>query len=134
MGDNPGCVARGLEALRLLGVDIPPGILENPEIVPTYEDGLVKAIEGMTAKRGLTETFSSLPVLKDETVLAAHKVLIEIIASLSFAAPHLLHTIPLIGCNLVLKYGTSSQTAFHVCLWELRLIADGNACLRLLEF
>jgi hypothetical protein len=115
MGKNMECVTRGLEALSLIGLELPP-ILDNPEMVPSYESLLFQEFMEATGEHGIVETFSKLPILRDKMVLAIHAVLVEMTAPLAWAAPHLLHTIPFVGVSMTIKHGKCVESAFHVYL------------------
>jgi hypothetical protein len=115
MGENMDCVKRGLEALSLIGMELPP-LLDNPEIVPSYQSSLFQEFMEATGEYGIIETFSKLPILQDKILLAIHAVLVEITAPLARAAPHLLHAIPFVGASLTFKHGKCVESAFHVDL------------------
>jgi hypothetical protein len=89
-------------------------LLNDPTAVPAYEkellDGIIMAAETI----GISESFKRLPVLKDEFLLAAHSLLLELIAPSAWAAPHLLHTLPLIGVLLTFQHGKCVQSSVHV--------------------
>jgi hypothetical protein len=89
-------------------------MLDNPDLVPAYETELLEGIGEVTKEHGLAKTFSMLPILQDRTLLGVHSVLIEMTASLAWAAPHLLHTIPLLGSSLTFKRGKCAHSAFYV--------------------
>lgn len=123
-GDNIACVARGIGALTSMAeLDLPP-ILDSPEICPPYEMELWNEILDACREHGFVKTFEALPSLKDNFLLTAHSLLVEIVAPLAWCAPHLLQTIPLVGIVLTLKYGICVQTAFHVLLSLSFLIAS----------
>jgi hypothetical protein len=115
MGKNMECVKRGLEALSLIGLQLPP-VLDNPEIGASYQSSLFQEFMEATGEHGIVETFSRLPILQDKFLLAIHAVLVEITAPLAWAAPHLLHTIPFVGVSLTFKHGKCVESAFHVYL------------------
>jgi hypothetical protein len=89
-------------------------VLDNPHLVPAYETELLEEIGEVTKEHGLAKTFSMLPILQDQILLGIHSILIEMTASLAWAAPHLLHTIPLLGSYLTFKRGKCVHSTFHV--------------------
>jgi hypothetical protein len=113
-GENMQCVARGIGALTSMGeLDLPP-ILDNPEMIPSYEMNLWNEILYNCRQLGFAKTFATLPPLNDNFILAVQSLLVEITAPLAWCAPQLLQTVPLVGIVLTLKYGICVQTAFHV--------------------
>jgi len=120
-GENAQCVSRGMEALTSMGhLSLPP-ILENPELVASYEMDLWNQILDACREHGFAKYFATLPVLKDDYLLAINSVLVEITAPAAYAAPHLVHTMPLVGISLAFQYGNCLQTAFHVLTSSLLL-------------
>jgi len=112
-GDNMECVTRGLAALSLLE----PGLLsmlETPGNTAAYDSELLESIVEVSGELGIQKTFEKLEILQDKFLLAAHDLLTELIAPLAYAAPHLLHTLPLIGVLLTFKHGKCVQASFHV--------------------
>jgi hypothetical protein len=112
MGKPLECVTRGLEVLSVLEERL-SSLLEGPADV-SYESELWEEIVDATKQLGIVESFKRLPVLQDEFLLAAHSLIIEILAPLAFAAPRLFHTLPLFGVLLTFKYGKCIQSAVHV--------------------
>jgi hypothetical protein len=115
MGKAHECVARGLQALSIFEPRL-PSLKDNPTNVPAFESEVLSRILEMTKDLGLAESYRKLPVLRDNFLLAAHSLLCEMIAPLAWAAPHLLHTIPLIAVSLTLQHGKCVQASFHVPL------------------
>jgi hypothetical protein len=115
MGKNLECVTRGLEALSVFEPRL-SSFLNNPAQIPEYETELLKDIVRATRTFGFVETFKRLPILDDKFLLAAHLLLIEMIAPLAWAAPQLLHTLPLVGVLLTFKHGKNVQAVMHVHL------------------
>lgn len=113
MGKNMEAVTRGLEALTLIGMDLPP-LLDEPDMVPSYEDVLFQEFMEATGEHGIVETFARLPILEDKFVQAAHAIIVEMAAPLAWTAPYLLHTIPFVGVSLMFKHGRCVESAFHV--------------------
>ena len=113
MGKSPECIARGLEALSFFKPRL-SALLTDPVAAYAYESELLQDIVGRTKEVGIIVSFKRLPVLQDKFLLAAHSLLVEMIAPLAFAAPHLIHTLPLIGVLLSLKHGKCIQSAVHV--------------------
>ena len=113
MGKNLECATRGLEALDLFGMDLPP-LLNNPDNALLLESQLLEEIAESTKALGMTKSFAALPVLQDAFLLALHSVLLEMTASLAWAATYLLHTIPLVGVSLTFKHGKCVHSVFHV--------------------
>jgi hypothetical protein len=113
MGRGMECVTRGLEALSLFEPRL-PGFVSNPIGVASYESELLKSIIEITKDSGIAESFGKLPALIDKFLLAAHSLIIEMIAPLAWGAPHLLNTLPLLGVLLTFKHGKCIQSAFHV--------------------
>lgn len=106
------CVTRGLEALSVFEERL-SSLLENPADV-SYETELLEGIVEATKPLGIVESFKRLPVVQDEYLLAAHSLIIEILVSSAFAAPYILHTLPLLGVLLTFKHGKCIQSAVHV--------------------
>jgi len=115
MGKNMECLTRGLEALSVFEPRL-SSFLNNPAEIPDYETELLKDIVRATRTFGFVETFKRLPILDDKFLLAAHSLLIEMIAPLAWAAPQLLHTLPLVGVLLTFKHGKNVEAAVHVKL------------------
>ena len=113
MGKSPECVARGLEALSFFKPQL-SALLTDPVATNAYENELLESILGVTKDVGIIESFKRLPVLQDKFLLAAHSLLVEMIAPLAFGAPHLIHALSLIGVLLSLKHGKCIQSAVHV--------------------
>jgi|SRR5277367_4777889 len=113
MGKNMECVTRGLEALSVFEPRL-SSFLNNSKEIPQYETELLKGIVKATRTFGFVETFKRLPILEDAFLLAAHSLLIEMIAPLAWAAPQLLHTLPLFGVFLTFKHGKNVQSVVHV--------------------
>jgi len=109
------CVTRGLEALSVFESRL-SSLLNNPAEIPDYETELLKDIVTATRTFGFVETFKRLPILDDKFLLAAHSLLIEMIAPLAWAAPQLLNTLPLVGVLLTFKHGKNVQAVVHVHL------------------
>ena len=106
-------MARGLEVLSFFKPRL-SALLTNSVAANAYESELLEDIVGATKDFGIIESFKRLPVLQDKFLLAAHSLLVEMIAPLAFAAPHLIHTLPLIGVLLSLKHGKCIQSTVHV--------------------
>ena len=113
MGKNMECVTRGLEALSVFEPRL-SSLLSHPGEIREHETELLNSIVKATEPVGFIETFKRLPILEDKFLLAAHSLLIEMIAPLAWAAPQLLHTLPLLGVLLSLKHGKNVQSVFHV--------------------
>ena len=113
MGKSPECVAHGLNTLSFFKPRL-SALLTDPVGANAYESELLGDIVGVTRDFGIIESFNRLPVLQDKFLLAAHSLLVEMIAPLAFSAPHLIHTLPLIGVLLSLKHGKCIQSAVHV--------------------
>lgn len=113
MGKTPECVARGLNALSFFQPRL-SALLTDPVATNAYETELLEDIIRMTKDCGINESFNRLPVLQDKFLLAAHSLLVEMLAPSAFAAPHLIHTLPLIGVILSLKHGKCIHSAVHV--------------------
>jgi hypothetical protein len=113
MGKNLESIARGLEGLSLLGITL-IAFLKDPGLISTYETQLLSKINDATSETSVLETFKKLPLLKDDFILAAHSIIIELTAPLAYSAPHLFHTMSLFGLLLILEHGKSMHSAFHV--------------------
>ena len=113
MGKARECIARGIEAFSFLEYRL-NDLLNDPAAVPAYERELLDGITMSTETIGIAESFKCLPILKDEFLLAAHSLVLELLAPCAWAAPHLLHTLPLIGVLLTFQYGKCVQSALHV--------------------
>ena len=113
MGKSMECVTRGLDALSVFEPRL-SSFLTNPAGIPEYETELLKGIVAATRTLGFVETFKRLPILDDKFLLAAHSLLIEMIAPLAWTAPQLLHTLPLVGVLLTFKHGKSVHAIVHV--------------------
>jgi hypothetical protein len=113
MGKANECVTRGIEALAFFE-DRLMNLLNDPGAVSAYEKELLDGIIMATQTVGIAESFKRLAVLKDDFLLAAHSLLLELIAPCAWAAPHLLHTLPLIGVLLTFQHGKCVQSAVHV--------------------
>jgi hypothetical protein len=112
MGKPLECVTQGLDALSVLEERL-PSLLESPTDV-SYENELLDRIVEATKRLGIAESFQKLPILQDEFLLAVHSLIIEILAPSAFSAPHLLHTLTLLGVLLTFKHGKCIQSAVHV--------------------
>jgi hypothetical protein len=112
--ENVECLARGLKALTELGGIILPSSFDDPEAIALYEVDLWKEVLDACQERGFVKSFTSLPVLQDDFLLAVQSLLVELTAPLAWAAPQLLYTIPMVGISLALKHGNCVQAAFHV--------------------
>jgi hypothetical protein len=115
MGKKREGIARGLEALSLFDEGL-SSLLDNPENALVYEERLLQEFLKLTHDNGIDHTFNELPILRDKSLLAAHSLLIEMISPTAFVAPHLLHTLPLVGVLMTFKHGKCVQSAFHVGL------------------
>lgn len=113
MGQNLESIARGLEALSLLGLQL-PSFLKDPSLVGIYETELMNKIKAKTEGIGILEFFKRLPILTDDFIVAAHSIIIELTAPLAYSAPHLFHSMSLLGLSLTLEHGKSMHAAFHV--------------------
>ena len=125
MGKSPECVTRGLEALSFFKPQL-SALLTDPVASNAYENELLEDIVGLTKEFGINESFKRLPVLQDKFLLAAHSLVIEMLAPLAFAAPHFIHTMPLIGVLLSLKHGKCIQSAVHVSKFIACLITSSQ--------
>ena len=113
MGRNEDSIARGFEALTLIGLELSI-FVENPSLVSSYESEMLESIDAKTSEGGILETFQRLPTLTDKFITASHSIIVEMIAPLALSTPHMLHTLPLVGSVLTLEYGKSVHSAFYV--------------------
>lgn len=120
MGKNKECVVRGLDALSFFQARL-PSMLNDYSAVTSYESELLVEITRAGKQLGIVESFKRLPVLQDKFLLAAHSLLVEMMAPLAFATPHLIYTLPLVGVLLSFKYGKCVQSAFHVSTYRVLL-------------
>jgi len=131
MGKARECIARGIEAFSIVEERL-NDLLNDPTAVPAFERELLAGIMTATEMIGIAESFKLLPILKDDFLLAAHSLLLELLAPCAWAAPHLLHTLPLVGVSLTFQYGKCVQSALHVLLSSNPFLTVRWVCLLLM--
>jgi len=128
MGKTIECIARGIQAFSFVEERL-SDLLNDPTAVPAFESELLDGIMTATQTIGIAESFKRLPILKDDSLLAAHSLLLELLAPCAWAAPHLLHTLPLVGISLTFQFGKCVQSALHVLWSQIHFSPlDGYAC------
>ncbi|MEN3295424.1 MAG: hypothetical protein V7642_4677 [Burkholderiales bacterium] len=97
----------GLQALRLLGVDVPPGPEGWAAAIPGVFAGVEAALEGVEH-----DDLLNRPLLTDPTQLAINDLLTEVLAIARFAGPNLSSLLILHQVKLGLTHGHTANSAF----------------------
>jgi predicted ATPase/class 3 adenylate cyclase len=112
--DLVGALTTGLEALRLLGIELP----ERPNQVSVVRE-LVRTKLTLAGKS--TDRLAALPIMSDETGRTAMKLMLSLISAAYYAVPLLL---PLLAFRMVtttVKRGLAPESSYGMAVYGLVL-------------